>query len=103
MSRSLPTPLWRVGPLTLKKFITVALGDWSALSRATHTLRGILRMFGLAPAVALLTELEQLAAKATTMGEGAAQQAGQASLAELGIAADYLLAALRSGRGAVLK
>ena len=71
--------------------------DWRTLSRAAHTLRGIFGMFGASPAVALLAELEQLAAQATAMGEGAAQQHGLARLAELHRSADGLLAALRRG------
>ncbi len=91
-------------PNDLEKMqLAVAQADWSVLARATHTLRGIFGMFGASPAVALLADLEQLAAQATTMGEGAAQQAGQTMLAELQMAADYLLAALRRGHEAVLK
>lgn len=91
-------------PIDLEKMHqAVALGDWSALSRATHTLRGIFGMFGARPAVALLSDLEQLTASAATMAEGAAQQIGLTRLTELGIAADYLLAALHRDREAVLK
>ncbi|APW46263.1 PAS domain-containing protein [Rhodoferax antarcticus] len=91
-------------PVDLEKmYQAIAQEDWSALSRATHTLRGILAMFGASPAVALLAELEQLAAKATAMGEGVAQQTGRARLVELGTAVANLLEALHRDGEAVLK
>lgn len=92
-------------PVELEKmYQAIVQKDWSALSRATHTLRGILAMFGASPAVALLAELEQLAANATAMGEGVAQRTGRARLAELAIAVANLLAALhRDGEAVKVK
>jgi two-component system, sensor histidine kinase and response regulator len=81
----------------------VEQGDWDAVIRTAHSLKGIFGMFGASPAVTLASELEKLTSDANAMREDRACQSVLGKLSELTAQGALLLAALSQRGGAVLK